>query len=137
MDAGDLGGMRDRLHGGHPPRPDVWTGRATHRAQWPPALIGAARLALLGVHLAVDPAWESGAAALAMAVVGCVPAGLPVLFGTLASVHVALRVDRQCLDVRWVHLGVPRRRIPLSHVAGAEFVPVVTQRHWGGRGCRR
>ncbi|MCZ9343902.1 hypothetical protein NGM37_39775, partial [Streptomyces sp. TRM76130] len=111
------------------------TGRATNRVQWLLALTGAACLAL-GVHLAVDSAWESGVAALAMAVVGCIAAGLLVLFGTLAFVHVGLTVDRECLEVRCGHIGVPRRRIPLSHVAGAEFDPVVTPRHWGGWGYR-
>ncbi len=47
-----------------------------------------------------------------MAVVGCIAAGLLVLFGTLAFVHVALRVDEDHLEVRCGHIGVPRRRIP-------------------------
>ncbi len=88
------------------------------------------------IVLAVDSAWESGIAPLVMAVVGCIAAGLLVLFGTLAFVHVALRVDEDCLEVRCGHIGVPRRRIPLSHVAGAEFVAHVTPRHWGGWGYR-
>lgn len=71
-----------------------------------------------------------------MAVVGCIAAGLLVLFGTLAFVHVALKVDQECLEVRCGHIGVPRRRIPLSEVVGAEFVPLVTPRHWGGWGYR-
>ncbi|WP_077799463.1 hypothetical protein [Streptomyces sp. JHA26] len=117
------------------PAAAVWTGRATNRVQWFLALIGVACVAL-GIALAVDSAWESGIAPLTMAVVGCIAAGLLVLFGTLAFVHVALRVDEECLEVRCGHIGVPRRRIPLSHVVGAEFTPHVTPRHWGGWGYR-
>ncbi|CAM5364884.1 hypothetical protein SHIRM173S_10797 [Streptomyces hirsutus] len=131
----NLEGMRDHPHGARAPYPDVWTGRATNRMQWLLALIGAACMAL-GIVLAVDSAWSSGVAPLAMAVVGCIAAGLLVLFGTLAFVHVALRVDEDHLEVRCGHIGVPRRRIPLSHVVGAEFVPHVTPRHWGGWGYR-
>ncbi|MEZ7005084.1 hypothetical protein VM636_27745 [Streptomyces sp. SCSIO 75703] len=120
---------------GNAPRSDVWTGRATNRVQWLLALIGAACLAL-GITLAVDSAWDSGVAPLTMAVVGCIAAGLLVLFGTLAFVHVALRVDEECLEVRCGHIGLPRRRIPLAHVAVAEFAPHVTPRHWGGWGYR-
>jgi len=126
--------MRDHPHGDHR-HPDIWTGRATNRAQWLAALAGAACLAL-GIELAIDSAWESGVAALAMSVVGCIAAGLLILFGTLAFVHVAVRVDGECLEVRCGHIGVPRRRIPLSHVAGAEFAPRVTPRQWGGWGYR-
>ena len=61
-----------------------------------------------------------------MSVVGCLAAGLLVLFGTLAFVHVAVKVDEDCLEVRCGHIGLPRRRIPLSQVAGADFV---AQRH--------
>lgn len=127
--------MRDRPHGEHTPYSDVWTGRATNRIQWLLALIGAACMAL-GIGLAVDSAWTTSVAPLAMAVVGCIAAGLLVLFGTLAFVHVALRVDEDHLEVRCGHMGVPRLRIPLSQVAGAEFVPHVTPRHWGGWGYR-
>ncbi|MEV5911185.1 hypothetical protein DMH25_02570 [Streptomyces sp. WAC 01325] len=126
--------MRDHPHG-REPHPDVWTGRATNRVQWLLALVGAACMAL-GVELAVDSPWTGGVAPLAMAVVGCIAAGLLVLFGTLAFVHVALKVDQECLEVRCGHIGVPRRRIPLSEVVGAEFVPLVTPRHWGGWGYR-
>ncbi|MFD5013547.1 hypothetical protein [Streptomyces chartreusis] len=126
--------MRDHPHG-RKPHPDVWTGRATNRVQWLLALVGAACMAL-GVELAVDSPWTGGVAPLAMAVVGCIAAGLLVLFGTLAFVHVALKVDQECLEVRCGHIGVPRRRIPLSEVVGAEFVPLVTPRHWGGWGYR-
>lgn len=124
-------GMRE-----HPPGdPEIWTGRATNRAQWLPALGGAACMAL-GIELAVDSAWTSGIAPLVMSVVGCIAAGLLVLFGTLAFVHVAVKVDKECLEVRCGHIGVPRRRIPLALVAGAEFVPRVTPRQWGGWGYR-
>ncbi|CAL9364732.1 hypothetical protein [Streptomyces sp. NPDC057838] len=130
--------MRDHHHGAntpHVPPDDVWTGRATNRIQWLLALVGAACMAL-GIELAVDSAWTSGAAPLVMAVVGCIAAGLLVLFGTLAFVHVALRVDEDHLEVRCGHIGVPRRRIPLSHVAGATYTSHVTPRHWGGWGYR-
>ncbi|PWI13617.1 hypothetical protein DI272_05270 [Streptomyces sp. Act143] len=127
--------MRDHPHGENAPHPDVWTGRATNRFQWLLALVGAACMAL-GIELAVDSAWTSGIAPLAMAVVGCIAAGLLVLFGTLAFVHVALKVDKESLEVRCGHMGLPRRRIPLSLVAGAEVDPHVTPRHWGGWGYR-
>ncbi|GAA4005610.1 hypothetical protein OG252_44450 [Streptomyces sp. NBC_01352] len=127
--------MRDHPHGENTPHPDVWTGRASNRIQWLLALAGAACLAL-GIELAVDSAWTSGIAPLVMSVVGCIAAGLLVLFGTLAFVHVALKVDKESLEVRCGHMGVPRRRIPLAHVAGAEFEPLVTPRHWGGWGYR-
>jgi hypothetical protein len=127
----------------HPPakyakyarHPEIWTGRATNRVQWLLALCGAACLAL-GVELAVDSAWTSGIVPLVMSVVGCIAAGLLVLFGTLAFVHVDLKLDRECVEVRCGHMGVPRRRIPLSHVAGAEYLAHVTPRHWGGWGYR-
>ncbi|GAA2221552.1 phage holin family protein [Streptomyces nogalater] len=115
--------------------PPVWKGRATNRVQWLFALVGAACLAL-GIALAVDSAWTSGIAALVMSVVGCIAAGLLVLFGTLAFVHVDLKLDRECLEVRCGHIGLPRRRIPLSQVAGAEFTAHVTPRQWGGWGYR-
>ncbi|MFE0728775.1 hypothetical protein [Streptomyces antibioticus] len=127
--------MRDHPHGGDTPHPDVWTGRATNRLQWALALVGAACVAL-GILLAVDSAWTSGSAPLVMSVVGCIAAGLLVLFGTLAFVHVDLRLDKESVEVRCGHIGLPRRRIPLSHVAGAEFEPLVTPRNWGGWGYR-
>ena len=126
--------MRDHPHG-RKPHPDIWTGRATNRVQWLLALGGAACMAL-GIGLAVDSAWTGGLAPLVMAVVGCIAAGLLVLFGTLAFVHVALKVDQECLEVRCGHIGVPRRRIPLSEIVGADFLPLVTPRHWGGWGYR-
>ncbi|WP_228982106.1 hypothetical protein [Streptomyces sp. DH12] len=115
--------------------PETWKGRATNRAQWLLAAGGAACLAL-GVVLAAGAAWTAGVIAVLMAVVGCVTVGLLVLFGTLAFVHVELTVDRHALEVRCGHLGLPRRRIPLDHVVGAEFDPRVTPRHWGGWGYR-
>ncbi|MCF3129171.1 hypothetical protein [Streptomyces olivochromogenes] len=133
--------MRDRSHdevaedAENTSRPEVWTGRATNRMQWLLALVGAACMAL-GIELAVDSAWTSGVAPLAMSVIGCIAAGLLVLFGTLAFVHVDLKLDKQCVEVRCGHMGVPRRRIPLNQVAGADFEPHVTPRHWGGWGYR-
>lgn len=115
--------------------PEIWTGRATNRAQWLLACIGAACMAL-GIELAVVSAWTSGIAPLVMAVVGCVAVGLLVLFGTLAFVHVSVRVDHDTLEVRCGHMGLPRRRIPLSNVVGVDFAPTVTPRHWGGWGYR-
>ncbi|MFD7706367.1 hypothetical protein ACFV6E_18710 [Streptomyces sp. NPDC059785] len=117
------------------PHSEVWTGRATNRVQWLPALAGAACVAL-GIELAVDSAWTSGSAPLVMSVVGCIAAGLLVLFGTLAFVHVGVKVDKDCLEVRCGHIGLPRRRIPLSHVVDADFAPWVTPRQWGGWGYR-
>ncbi|MEU6281638.1 hypothetical protein [Streptomyces sp. NPDC047028] len=127
--------MRDHSRTEDAPHPDVWTGRATNRVQWLLALVGAACMAL-GVELAVDSAWTSGVAPLVMSVVGCIAAGLLVLFGTLAFVHVDLRLDRESLEVRCGHIGLPRRRIPLSQVVGADFTAHVTPRHWGGWGYR-
>ena len=128
--------MRDQHpHEDTAPHPDEWHGRATNRFQWLLALVGAACVAL-GIELAVVSAWTSEIAPLAMSVVGCIAAGVLVLFGTLAFVHVDLKLDKDSLDVRCGHLGLPRRRIPLSHVAGADFESDVTPRHWGGWGYR-
>ncbi|MEV4945609.1 hypothetical protein [Streptomyces sp. NPDC053755] len=134
--------MRDhRRHPHHPrplssdvPVPEVWTGRATNRIQWVLAIAGAAFVAL-GIELAVDSPWTSGIAPLLMSVIGCVAAGLLMMFGTLAFVHVAVKVDDTALEVRCGHVGLPRRRIPLSQVVGVEVAPV-TPRHWGGWGYR-
>ncbi|MFK0295754.1 hypothetical protein ACIQU6_35520 [Streptomyces sp. NPDC090442] len=128
------GGVRP-TGGSHPEIPEVWQGSATNRFQWLLAGIGAACLAL-GVELAVNSSWTSGLVPLVMAVVGCVAAGLLVLYGTLAFVRVAVRVDADCLEVRCGHMGVPRRRIPLDTVVDADFAPRVTPRHWGGWGYR-
>ncbi|MYV37569.1 hypothetical protein GT030_01490 [Streptomyces sp. SID1328] len=117
------------------PHPDVWTGRATNRVQWVLALAGAACMAL-GIELAVQSAWTSGIIALVMSVVGCIAVGLLVLFGTLAFVHVDLKLERDALEVRCGHVGLPRRRIPLSQVVDAEYIPHVTPRNWGGWGYR-
>lgn len=132
--------MRDQPHNEHDEHgettpTEIWTGRATNRAQWLLALGGCAFMAL-GIELAVDSAWTSGVAPLAMSVVGCIAAGLLVLFGTLAFVHVSVKVDKDSLEVRCGHIGLPRRRIPLSQIVGAEFVARVTPRQWGGWGYR-
>ncbi|WP_433548833.1 hypothetical protein ACQPZG_30075 [Streptomyces sp. CA-294286] len=112
-----------------------WTGRATNRAQWLLSAAGAGVLAL-GIELAVGSSWVSGIVPLVMAVVGCLLVGMMVIFGTLAFVHVRVTVDDQALEVRCGHMGLPRRRIPLSHVRSVEFAPRVTPRHWGGWGYR-
>ncbi|MFD7441622.1 hypothetical protein [Streptomyces sp. NPDC059909] len=117
------------------PLPEIWTGRARNRIQWVLAAAGAGCMAL-GIELAVDSPWTSGVIALLMSVIGCVAAGLLMLFGTLAFVHVAVTVDHEALEVRCGHIGVPRRRIPLASVVGAEFVPRVCPRQWGGWGYR-
>ncbi|MEU9920119.1 hypothetical protein [Streptomyces griseoluteus] len=127
--------MREHRDAEDAPHPDVWTGRATNRVQWVLALAGAACMAL-GIELAVQSAWTSGIIALVMSVVGCIAVGLLVLFGTLAFVHVDLKLDRDALEVRCGHVGLPRRRIPLSQVVDAEYIPHVTPRHWGGWGYR-
>ncbi|MEU8773794.1 hypothetical protein [Streptomyces sp. NPDC048606] len=118
----------------HPPGP-LWTGRASNRAQWLLAVAGAACLAL-GIELAVDHSWNGGIVALLMAVIGCLAAGLLILFGTLAFVHVAVTIDSESLTVRCGHIGLPRRTIRLDQVVSAEFVPRITPQQWGGWGCR-
>lgn len=133
--AGGADGPAAPKGGSHVELPEVWYGSATNRVQWLLAAVGAACLAL-GIELAVDSSWTSSLAPLVMSVVGCVAAGLLVLFGTLAFVHVAVRVDQDSLEVRCGHIGVPRRRIPLDTVVGADFAPQVTPRHWGGWGYR-
>lgn len=122
-------------HGSNQTPATVWTGRATNRFQWLLAAVGVGCMAL-GVELAVDSAWTSGFAPLLMAVIGCLAAGLLILFGTLAFVHVAVTVDGDALEVRCGHIGLPRRRILLAHVVGADFAPQVTPRQWGGWGYR-
>jgi hypothetical protein len=120
---------------GAPREHPLWTGRARNRVQWPLAAGGAACMAL-GVQLAVASPWTSGLVPLVMSVVGCLAAGLLVVFGTLAFVHVAVRIYADVLEVRCGHIGLPRCRIPLAHVVGADFVPWVTPRQWGGWGYR-
>jgi hypothetical protein len=115
--------------------PEIWTGHATNRGQWLLAVCGAGCLAL-GIELAVDSAWASGLAPLVMSVVGCLAAGLLVLFGTIAFTHVRVRVDRECMEVRCGHIGVPRRRIPLEQVDSARTVAWISPRNWGGWGYR-
>ncbi|MET9853831.1 hypothetical protein ABZY57_12880 [Streptomyces sp. NPDC006450] len=119
---------------GHPSGP-LWTGRASNRVQWVLAGAGAACLAL-GIEIAVDHAWDSGIVALLMAVIGCLAAGLLILFGTLAFVHAAVTVDAEAIEVRCGHIGVPRRKIRLAEVAAAEYAPLVTPQQWGGWGYR-
>ncbi|MET3982932.1 hypothetical protein ABIC27_000787 [Streptomyces sp. PvR034] len=118
----------------HPPGP-LWSGRASNRAQWLIAAAGAACLAL-GVELAVDSAWTAGIIPLVMSVVGCLAVGLLILYGTLAFVHVAVTVDSENMEVRCGHIGLPRRRIRLSEITAAEFVPRITPQQWGGWGYR-
>ncbi|NWF25730.1 hypothetical protein HW130_05530 [Streptomyces sp. PKU-EA00015] len=117
------------------PLPEVWTGRATNRLQWVLAAAGAACIAL-GIKLAVSADWETGITALLMAVIGCVAAGLLVLYGTLAFVHLEVTIDREALEVRCGHVGLPRKRILLSEVVKADYDPKVTPHQWGGWGCR-
>ncbi|RKT03203.1 hypothetical protein BX286_1127 [Streptomyces sp. 3211.6] len=119
---------------GHPPGP-LWTGRASNRAQWLLAAAGAACLAL-GVELAVDNSWASGYVPLLMSVIGCLAAGLLILYGTLAFVYVAVTVDAEAMEVRCGHIGLPRRKIRLAEVTAAEFLPRVTPQQWGGWGYR-
>ncbi|MFI1279923.1 MULTISPECIES: hypothetical protein [unclassified Streptomyces] len=118
----------------HPPGP-VWTGRASNRVQWLLAAAGAACVAL-GIELAVDNAWTSGFVPLLMAVAGCLAAGLLILYGTLAFVHVAVTIDAEAVEVRCGHIGLPRRKIRFADMTSAEFLPRITPQQWGGWGCR-
>lgn len=124
----------------HAPRPEtgapqVWTGRASNRIQWVLAVVGLACLAL-GIELAVRGPDAAGLAPLVMSVVGCLAVGLLVMFGTVAFTHVHVRVDREAVDVRCGHIGLPRRRIPLDEVSGCRLAPLVSPRAWGGWGYR-
>lgn len=112
----------------------VWSGHATNRLQWLLAAAGAACLAL-GIRLAVA-APTSALVPLVMSVVGCLAAGLLVLFGTLAFVHVAVRIDQDAVRVRCGHVGLPRRTIPFDEITGVDFLARVTPCHWGGWGYR-
>ncbi|WP_329129369.1 hypothetical protein OG552_03135 [Streptomyces sp. NBC_01476] len=112
-----------------------WTGRASNRMQWVLAAAGAACLAL-GIDLAVDGPGTSGLAPLVMSVVGCLAVGLLVLFGTIAFTHVHVTIDYDAVHVRCGHIGVPRRRIPLDEVSGAQVSAWISPRTWGGWGYR-
>ncbi|MCQ4083599.1 hypothetical protein NGB36_24115 [Streptomyces sp. RB6PN25] len=114
--------------------PEVWTGHATNRGQWVLASIGAGCVAL-GIDLAVEPSWSPGLAPLVMSVVGCLAAGLLVLFGTVAFTRVRVRVDREALEIRCGY-GLPRRRITLDQVDSARLAPWISPRNWGGWGYR-
>lgn len=103
--------------------------------QWVLASAGAACLAL-GIELAVDQPVTTDMAPLVMSVVGCLAVGLLIIFGTLAFTHVKVQVDRECVEVRCGHIGLPRRRIPLADVSGARLVPHISPRSWGGWGYR-
>ncbi|KRV48208.1 hypothetical protein AQ490_25730 [Wenjunlia vitaminophila] len=113
---------------------EVWTGRATSRVQWLLAVVGAACLAL-GIVLVVGYTWEGNITPWVMSVAGCFTAGLLVLAGTLAFVHVAVRVDRDGLEVRCGHFGLPRCRFRWEEVAAVRQAKV-TPCHWGGWGYR-
>lgn len=113
----------------------VWFGHATNRMQWVLAATGAACLAL-GIRLAVQAPWATDPVPLVMAVVGCLAAGLLILFGTLAFVHVGVRIDHRGVRVRCGPVGVPRRHIPFDEITDAEFLPWVSPCHWGGWGYR-
>ncbi|WP_433894031.1 hypothetical protein [Streptomyces sp. CA-111067] len=124
----------------HAPRPaagspQVWTGRASNRIQWLFAAAGAACVAL-GIELAVDQPATTALAPLVMSVVGCLTVGLLILFLTVAFTHVQVRVDREGVYVRCGHIGLPRRRISLDQVSGAQLDPSVSPRSWGGWGYR-
>lgn len=112
-----------------------WTGRASNRIQYALAAVGVACMAL-GILLAVEGTDRTGAAPLVMSVVGCLAVGLLVLFGTVAFTHVHVRIDHEAVHVRCGHIGLPRRRIPLDQVSGAQLAPLVSPRMWGGWGYR-
>lgn len=132
-----MGTLRGMTHAPRPAAgaPHVWTGRARNRIQWVLSGAGAACLAL-GILLAVEGPGTSGLAPLVMSVVGCLAVGLLVLFGTIAFTQVSVRIDREAVDVRCGHIGVPRRRIPLTDVSDARLVPLISPRAWGGWGYR-
>lgn len=117
------------------PTTHEWTGRASNRLQWGLAVCGAACVAL-GIRLAVDSPYSSGTAPLVMSVVGCIAVGVLIIFGTVAFTHVHVTIDREAVEVRCGHVGLPRRRIPLDEVSGAHLAPSVSPRHWGGWGYR-
>lgn len=126
----DVHAHRDKAPASH-----EWTGRASNRLQWVLAAAGAGCMAL-GVELAVESPWTSGTVPLVMSVVGCIAVGVLILFGTIAFTHVHVTIDRDAVEVRCGHIGLPRRRIPLDEVSGAHLAPSVSPRHWGGWGYR-
>ncbi|MFJ6215936.1 hypothetical protein ACIQGZ_21760 [Streptomyces sp. NPDC092296] len=117
-----------------PAGPPLWIGSARNGHQWLLAAVGAACLAL-GILVAVSVPDTDGTAAWVMTVAGCLAVGLLLLTGTLAFVHVHVRIDREALEVRCGHVGLPRRRIPLRDVVDASFQPC-TPMQWGGWGYR-
>ncbi|MCD0483743.1 hypothetical protein LO771_15400 [Streptacidiphilus sp. ASG 303] len=117
-----------------PHGPALWTGSARNPHQWLLAAVGAACLAL-GVLVAVTVPDTDGPAAWVMTVAGCLAVGVMLLAGTLAFVHVDVRIDRDALEVRCGHVGLPRRRIPLDQVVDATYQPCAPM-HWGGWGYR-
>src|SRR5262249_10339517 len=124
----------------HAPGPQTgafqeWTGRASNRIQWVLAAAGAACLAL-GIDLAVGGPRTSRLLPLVMSGVGRRRVGLLVLFGTIAFTHVHVRVDYDAVPGRCGHIGVPRRRIPLEEVSGAQVDTLISPRSWGGWGYR-
>jgi hypothetical protein len=124
-----------RAHHDDVPVSHEWNGRASNRLQWVLAAAGAACMAL-GIELAVANPYTSGVVPLVMSVVGCIAVGLLILFGTIAFTHVHVTIDREAVEVRCGHIGLPRRRIPLDEVSGAHLAPSVSPRQWGGWGCR-
>ena len=130
----NLVGMRDHPHGEHPrTTPRSGPAAPTNRVQWLLALGGAAMPGArhrtgrrLGLDLGRRPA--------GMSVVGCIAAGLLVLFGTLAFVHVAVQGRQDCLEVRCGHIGVPRRRIPLGARRRRRVRPARSPRASGAAG---
>jgi len=117
-----------------PPRPLLWVGSASNRHQWLLAAVGAACVAL-GVLVAVTVPNTDGPAAWVMTVAGCLAIGVLLLGGTLAFVHVHVRIDREALEVRCGHVGLPRRRILLREVVSVTHQPCLPM-HWGGWGYR-
>jgi hypothetical protein len=115
------------------PSAPLWTGTAHNRNQWLLALVGAGCLAL-GVLVAVTVPDTDGPAAWVMTVAGCLAIGLLLLFG-LAFVQVQVRIDREALEVRSGHVGLPLRRIPLRDVVDCTHQSCAPM-SWGGWGYR-
>lgn len=110
----------------------LWQGHAHNRLQWLLSLLGFGVIAL-GILIAVEPARDLVATVAAVA--GCMAVGLLVLAGTLAFTRIQVRIADEYLEVRYGHLGRPRRRIPLSQVRDCSEVRVCP-RSWGGWGAR-